>query len=289
MKTLHTRLLTLAWLLAVPQIAPAATTYFVDNSFAASGSGLSPDHPFVTIQEAVDAAGAVGDTVQIAPGTYPESISLRGVDITLQGRPGEAEGTVISGALDPNGIGITIDQGETAATLIRHLTVSGFSDSDGIRIVGSSPRLSNLIVTDNEFGINVKDASSAEICQSQFFDNGYGLRLEDSTAKVLQNDISGNSFGISLGWDDASFIAANRIYLNFEGIRSYYSHSAKIVNNLIYDNENYGIAMDADMYAVSATIAFNTISMNVTGILIFGGLDGGTQVNNNIFFDHSGG
>ena len=53
---------------------------------------------YATIQLAV-AAAASGDTIQVCPGTYPELVTIDGVNLTLEGIPHHAVSTIIY----PNG------------------------------------------------------------------------------------------------------------------------------------------------------------------------------------------
>lgn len=56
-------------LAAFPLALSAQTTYYVDATAAGPGDGSAGD-PFTTVQEAIDALSADGDTISIAAGTY---------------------------------------------------------------------------------------------------------------------------------------------------------------------------------------------------------------------------
>jgi hypothetical protein len=84
-----------------------------------------------TIQAAINVA-VNGDTIIVAPGTYPEKIDLAGKQITVRSSGGAAvttlDGTGISDSL------VLCDSGETTNTLIEGFT---FQDGVGSRIRSS--------------------------------------------------------------------------------------------------------------------------------------------------------
>src|SRR5438128_10853671 len=71
--------------------ACAATTLMISLVSLSEPSGLAATirvpSDYSTIQAAADAASS-GDTVEIAPGIYPEQILIVGKSLTLAGKPG---------------------------------------------------------------------------------------------------------------------------------------------------------------------------------------------------------
>ena len=145
----------------------------------------SPEHPFDGIQEALDAA-LTGDTVIIADGLYTRlkntNLTFRGKLIALRSVNGPSHCIV-----DGEGAfrGITLDEGETAATRIEGVTFrDGFDGYWGGAIFceGSSPTIVNCVFEENWAVIGgavyVRD-SSPIIRDCRFVDNfgGYGGAL----------------------------------------------------------------------------------------------------------------
>jgi uncharacterized repeat protein (TIGR01451 family) len=155
-----------------------------------AGSCLDPG-PLVysTIQEAVNAA-APGDTIDICPGTYPESVDLSGMvldgDITLRKAPGTTGQVLIN---PPGGAGILIsgivafpgsvtlqelDITAQAGNGIQFFpqAITGTLTLDHIKANNNSVfgawviAHSNILVTDSEFNNNVAEGLSIQSRQN---------------------------------------------------------------------------------------------------------------------------
>jgi hypothetical protein len=155
------RELLLGALLAAPLAAQA--TWHVDASNPACPGSGTPADPFCTIAAAIDAA-APGDTIEVAPGTYPEivvvakdALILRGAGATLTTIVGQP----LSNAVGPAGFG-----------LVARFTLEGFritSSDHGPGLVsgvwmepvnapGSLWVVRACIVEDLDVGIQANDA-----------------------------------------------------------------------------------------------------------------------------------
>ena len=144
--------LTLTLLLLAPQ-----TTWSVDASGTPPGTG-TPADPYTSITYALAQASTVsGDTVEVAPGTYPnERIDFLGKAVHLIGVAGPAQ-TVVLGMAPTPGLDVSIIRcasGEGAGTVIEGLTLrDGFGSTltvaphgtarggGAVFADGSSPRL----------------------------------------------------------------------------------------------------------------------------------------------------
>ncbi len=282
----------------VPGTLDAATgpTLYVDRGNAAcsdAGAGTA-DQPFCTIGAAA-AKVTAGQTVQVAAGSYPESVTVAssgtstapvaftatpGATVTLNG---QTNGFAISGRswVSVTGFAVTntTDYG-IAVSNSSHITLSGNHVSySGKPVSGQTKygiRLNN--VTDSLVSGNIVDHNT---------NAGIGL-VSGST----RNEIRGNqSFSNAQGYQRAAAgihlyaAPANTIDGNIthdnedSGINCYSgSNNCLIYNNVSYNNGDHGID---DYQAPGARIIGNTVYKNVTsGIQAEGNSTGATIVNN---------
>ncbi|MEA5556276.1 choice-of-anchor Q domain-containing protein [Nodularia spumigena] len=137
---------------------------------------------FPTIQAAINAA-VDGDHVLVAPGTYAERINLRGKAITVRSTEGAAS-TIIDGN-GQNAFVVTINAGEGMGTVLDGFTITGAAGTltgpgpsgGGVHIAGTSPRLTNLIITGNrgQFGAGMKISGGAPMVSSTRFEANNAL------------------------------------------------------------------------------------------------------------------
>jgi hypothetical protein len=112
----------------------------------------SAEHPFDSIQEAIQAA-AKGDSILVHPGTYRESIDLLGKDLHLTGTaPDDPAGTaypVLEGA--GKGPIVSFRSGESpACTLIGFVLTGGRGSSAGaLYCAKSDPTISHCLIVGN--------------------------------------------------------------------------------------------------------------------------------------------
>src|SRR5580698_1521284 len=93
-----------------------------------------------TVQAAIDISSN-GDTVNIAPGIYPETINFHGKSITVQGN---AQGVILKGS--QNGPVVTFNSGETRSAVLQNVTITNGSalpppSGGGIFIENASPTI----------------------------------------------------------------------------------------------------------------------------------------------------
>ena len=168
-----------------------------------------------------------GDTILVSPGTYYENINFNGKNIVLgslfltTGDTSYISQTVIDG--NHQGCVVVIENGEDSTAILTGFTITnGLSDTDSLRgggitcINSSSPKLTNLIVANNEIigmeenygggGIYCHRQSSPKIVNVVIRENkanqscGVGIYCRDSSNISMVNVIiSENEFAFRGG------------------------------------------------------------------------------------------
>ncbi len=101
-----------------------------------------------TIQSAIDDANN-GDIIRVRPGTYYENVDFDGVNVTLSSINPADPCVVAATIIDANGgTGVTFNSSEDANSILTGFTITGGTYS-GIYCNGSSPSISNCVITDN--------------------------------------------------------------------------------------------------------------------------------------------
>ncbi|NOZ08947.1 MAG: hypothetical protein GXO91_08760 [FCB group bacterium] len=154
------------------------------------GALLQVPAGYATIQSGIEAA-AQGDTILVSPGRYFENLKLgdKSILITslflLSGNETHIRQTIIDG--NAAGSVVTI-KGETTPpiTLSGFTLTNGLSNSGGgIFCQGASPRLQNLIITENN--------------TSGWFSSGGGIYCSNSAPLISNVHITGNTANLGGG------------------------------------------------------------------------------------------
>jgi len=160
----------------------------------------SPQHPFDTIQEAIDAA-VPGDTVIVAEGTYHENIFFDGKDITLTSTNPEDAGVVARTVIDAAGMGrpVTFKGTETPACLLTGLKMVRGRTGFGGGIHGNRARatIAKCIILGNwaQFGGGAVSDHEGVIANCTIGYNstdGWGGALYRCNGAVIGCSIRGN-------------------------------------------------------------------------------------------------
>jgi Abnormal spindle-like microcephaly-assoc'd, ASPM-SPD-2-Hydin len=246
------------WRLAVPAAAVLALGS-VPTTVSGAGT-LSVPYDFATIQAAISAA-ASGDTVLVAPGTYPEHIDFLGKAITVTSAAGPAT-TIIDGG--GTGRVITFASQEGRDSVLRGFTIRNGNSSFGNGILSDgSPTIEGNVITGNAIcsdGGGIYVSGSPLIRNNLISDNGSpdfgcrggsggGIWLEGgstgSSAQIIDNTITGNQAfwggAIAMFAAGTPTIAGNVMSGNSSmdqggAIWSVSNSDALVVQNLIVNN-----------------------------------------------------
>ncbi len=112
----------------------------------AGGTILLVPGDHASIQAAVDAA-VDGDTIEVAAGTWAESVTITGKGLTLRGAG--AAVTTIDGSGVPGASAITCDGGAGTDVLVEGFTVRGGTSTGGIHGVSGSVTVRDAVLCDN--------------------------------------------------------------------------------------------------------------------------------------------
>ena len=112
-----------------------------------NNSGLSPDSALATIQKGINIA-TEGYTVVVYPGVYQEDIRFNGRAVTVMGEGSDA--VILEGG--PEGYAVTFQQGEDANSVLRNVVIRNCGEA-GIWINGCSPKITNVTVVGNAYGL----------------------------------------------------------------------------------------------------------------------------------------
>ncbi len=169
----------------------SAATLTVDLSGGA-------DH--ATIQRAIDAA-ADGDRIEVAPGTYAESIDFGGRDLVVVGTGGPAL-TII----DPAGgaFAAVLETAEPATALLEGFRLVAGTDG-ALRVAGgASPTLRNIVVRDgavpDRSEVYLIDGAAATFDDCVFADNAStALSVSGADATIIASSFERNHSSINGG------------------------------------------------------------------------------------------
>jgi parallel beta-helix repeat protein len=276
----------------------ATTTLYVDRGNASCsdvGSGTSTV-PFCTISAAALNASA-GRTVQVAAGTYSETVTVK--------YSGVAGSPVVFSAAP----GVTVTGGTNGFKLSSksYVTVKGFTVTRttgvGILVSGSN----NITLQSNDVsvagqrvsgysakGISLSGTTSSTVTGNVTHDNsdaGIGVTSSSSGNTISGNESYGNArgytraaAGIDLRNSPSNVVIANRLHDNEDsGLNIWTSSDGTLaVNNVVWSNGDHGI----DVHSTNnARVISNSVDKNYdSGIEMTGSLN--TVLANNISADN---
>jgi len=238
------------------------------------------------------AAAEFGDTLVIQSGTYREELLLlSGITIRGEGavrvesrRPFQirgSQGITIRG-LTATGTdtGISIMESDnitisdcdveaqkkqgilirgSSGVVVQGCSISGNEKTKGIFIRGSQARISHNIISQNGYGLDLGDKSSAEVSDNLFDANQNGVWVQESSAAVKNNTITGSNEECFSGM----FFQESKVSVEGNSVRRC----------------RFGIAS----IRTQGEIVKNTVSQNIFGMQI---QSSGVMVSNNVVMDN---
>ena len=250
------------------------------------------DYP--TIQAAIYAASP-GDTIQVSAGTYNETIVVNKAVSLI----GENPNTTI---IDAKRTGTVVKVTANSVTITNFTIRNSGSDWPNSGILIDTVNLctiSNNIITNNWYGIWLKDSPNNIFSDNTITNNQYGIWMETSSNNTLSNNsLTLNQYNLGV-WglalshfiqniDDTNYVNSKPIYYWVNqhkdqvpadaGYVALVNSTEITVKNLTITNNGQGILL---AYTQSSSIDNNDITNNWVGIELYNSPNN-TLSNNNI-------
>jgi parallel beta-helix repeat protein len=231
----------------------SGNTVYVDRSNIGFENGTL-EHPYNTIQKGVNAA-SVGESVQVASGTYYENVVIN-KSLTLKGA--DRGTTIINGSkLSKTVVEITADNVSISEFTIRNggdgihlymcngITVSDntitLNDFDGIAIEDSNDNfVSGNTVTNNTFwGVSLTSSDNNTISDNTITSHRqwFGISLENSqNVTISENILANNGGGVELVTSSGCIINDNILLNNSVGVELWVSGGNSFFHNNFINN-----------------------------------------------------
>lgn len=177
------------------QFAPTIRSVYVDDDAPADSVPGDPctsdpdedgtwDHPFDTIQEAIDATGD-GQAVLVLPGIYRENLYIPGKRITLSSVDPQQLGMIGQTTIHGGNLGsvVTFESDAGPDAILTGFTITGgYAEfGGGICCIDAGPVIANCVIAGNRADV------------------GGGLYLEDSNATLVNCTVADNLAAVNGG------------------------------------------------------------------------------------------
>ncbi len=263
-----------AALVAAPPADAATTTLYVRGDSCSAGGAGTQAHPFCTISEAASVAAA-GQTVEVASGTYRESVTVR--------HSGTATSPLVFTAAP--GASVTLTGG-----------------SFGFYLAGTSYVVINRfhVTSTNYYGIYLQGSSHITVSENTVTFAGQpmkgkkaaGIMVSGTTSSTLTGNTSdhnsdhgfyvqGGSSGNVLSHNEASWNAEG-YQRNANGI-DVISPGNSVIGNVLHDNEDSGLQFysGGDDNLAALNVSYNNGDHGIDNLNVTGGrLVGNTVFHN---------
>ena len=229
----------------------------------------TPDHPYDSIQEAIDVALEFDDVI-VLPGTYFENISFDGKRIRLTSSDPSDQAVVTATIIDGTRSGsvLSFTQAEDPQSVLTGLTiVNGRADNGGgILISGASPTIAKNIIEDNRsdvLGAAIYCSNSQALISDNRISSNFGAGIACSgasaTPTIEHNIITDNWLrGVHCLSSAAPLVRNNIIAWNFgEGIKCESSAAPQVVNCTITNNDLTGVLSSSASPMITSCILWD--------------------------------
>jgi len=221
-----------AGMAAAPAVLAASSTLHVGGSNCSSSGPGTSTSPYCTISQAA-AVAAAGQTVLVAPGTYPERVSPP--------RSGTAGSPIVYQAA--SGGTVTVNSSTTGISTSgrSYVTIDGFNIFDTVGIGISVSSSSNIVISNNTVsyagtpasgqvatGISLNNTSNSTV-------TGNYTHHNSDSGIYLSNGSTGNV----VSYNESSF-NARQYQRNANGI-NVVAPGNTITGNVLHDNEDSGL------------------------------------------------
>ncbi|MEM3731646.1 MAG: NosD domain-containing protein [Candidatus Bathyarchaeia archaeon] len=234
--------------------------YATQTSSTQTIRNLNTGLEYATIQEAINAEETLnGHIIFVPSGTYLEKIVIN-KSISLLGEAKET--TIIDGGNLQNIINITAENAKVTNFTLRN---GGFGYS-AIKICrASNCNISDNIIQNCYYGIQLYETSQAVIAKNMILNCTYGIHVYNSTLNLItENTVGKGKNGIHLDISNKNTIEKSNISANiWNGIYIYKSNGNTISDNVIFENNARGIRLQN---SVNNIISTNIILKNQDGI-----------------------
>lgn len=203
-------------------------------NFGQSARELKVPQDYKTIQAAITAA-LPGDTVLIAPGTYPESL-LIDKPLTLKGE--DRDKVILDGSVICQESRSAI---RAAARWVRLEALTVTRCVVGVEVQGSA-ELVNVALRNNALGLQVQDLAQASLEDSILTDNAVGVEAwVGARLSITGTSISGSNVAVKTLRNAWATLARSQVLSNAIGVEVWDSRQVTINTTQITENSGDGL------------------------------------------------
>ncbi len=243
-----------------------ASAEVLESRLMLSGATLWVDHAtpsaYQTIQAAVNAARP-GSTILVAPGVYPEAVTVLTTNLTILGGQIHARGESGPSIVETTGVAFTLEANNIQ---LSHFTIEPPANSSGTAGVeitaGSGDLVQNNLIDSESTGIGVDTDDMVAI--SSVTINGNTVEqasmvgidvIVTATACLSGNTTNSDGTGIDVGSSTARVTVLSNKANNDSGIGIFVIASSVTYQKNTTDDDGSGVDLDTSSAMVSGNVA----------------------------------